>query len=566
MKTAPIMKCSVSLPNLASGAHKSQLRCVNKPMHVAKGRSPNLAVRATVERNTLSDRGLDTDDLTVFTLDSYVTDADLVQGAEPDSDPFTSASFDDGIMVVDNGKGKSIEIDPLAMVYTKQFPGTKSKAMITDFHKIIRTYPWPFVVDVGECEGLYISTVDNQKILDFGGLYGSLLLRYNHPRMTTPEVAAKLATAATTKLANPDFLSLQCYEYYKLLHRIRPKSFSSEKTQVYVVNSGAEAVENCMKYVLKLQQEKLESLGQVLPRARRFIYFDSGYHGRNVYTLSVTDIAHDPNIDDFNEQVVGNLKVPFPYVDHDAPHEENIARMEHTLAMVEGLIEHYGHEVVGCIIEVLQGAGGNRTALPEFFTRLSLLLEEKKRYIIVDEVQTSGGCLGAVWSVDLLDLPYGPHALASAKKCANGVVYLRQALNDEGILDSTWGGSITDMTKFTEEWKIVEEENLIEAVSSKEKVLVRGLRRLQEKHGNDMVRNVRGIGLYQGFTTDEKSQICEIALQTESLFLLGAGPSTIRFRPPLDVTIEEIELMLSKLDVVLCRVQSFKHGLFQFAE
>ncbi|KAK3286742.1 hypothetical protein CYMTET_5720 [Cymbomonas tetramitiformis] len=516
--------------------------------------------------NTLPGTALNSDELTVYTLDSFATHADRTTCTESGSSLFASAPVKDETMVVDNGNGKTIEFDPLAMVYAKQFPGPKSKTVIADFRKLIRTYPWPFVVDVEACKGLYIHTVDGQRILDFAGLYGSLLLRYNHPRMTTPEVAAKLAVAATTKLANPDFLSVQCYDYYKLLHRIRPKSFSSEKTQVYVVNSGAEAVENCMKYALKLQQEKLEALGQLLPRARRFIYFDSGYHGRNVYTLSVTDIAHDPNIDDFNEQVVGNLKVPFPYIDHDAPHEENIARMEQSLAMVEELIEHYGHEVVGCIIETLQGAGGNRTAFPEFFTRLSLLLQEKKRYLIVDEVQTSGGCLGAVWSVDLLDLPYGPHALASAKKCANGVVYLRQALNDDGILDSTWGGSITDMTKFTEEWKIVEEENLIEAVPLKEKVLVNGLRRLQAKHGNEMVRNVRGIGLYQGFTTDEKSQICEIALQTESLFLLGAGPSTIRFRPPLDVTVEEIELMLSKLDVVLSRVQSFKSGLYQFAE
>mmetsp|Transcript_27134 Transcript_27134/g.32941 ORF Transcript_27134/g.32941 Transcript_27134/m.32941 type:complete len:471 (+) Transcript_27134:318-1730(+) len=458
-------------------------------------------------------------------------------------------------MIVDDNDGRKKKVyDPLEKVFPKRYPGPVSQGLLGDFMTCLQTYPWPFVVDLAASSGAWLATVDDQKILDVGGLYGARLLGYNHKKMVTAAVQSKLALAATTKLANPDFLSPQCLEYYQLMKKLQPKAFKNSDSQVYVVNTGAEAVENCMKYILKRHQERFQRLGVPAPRATRFIYFDSGYHGRNVYTMSVTDIQHDPFADDFNAQSTENIMVPFPYVDNDETDEQNIARMDHVLDVIEESLDLYGQEVCGVVAEILQGAGGNRVALPEFWQKLSLLLQAREKYLIVDEVQTAGGACGEVFATDMLHLPYGPHAVAVAKKFSCGVCFLQRPLQDEGILDSTWGGSITDMTKFVEEWKIITQEKLIATVPEKTEQIVDGLKKLQEKYGDDMVSNVRGVGLYQGFTTKYKSQICEVALQTEDMFLLGSGPDAVRLRPTLDITEEEIDLVLAKLDTVMERV------------
>ena len=51
-----------------------------------------------------------------------------------------------------------------------------------------------------------------------------------------------------------------------------------------------------------------------------------------------------------------------------------------------------------------------------------------------------------------------------------------------------------------------------------------------------------------------KGRLVDLALETENLLLLGAGTDSIRFRPPLDVTLEDIDSMLVKLARVLERL------------
>jgi len=171
----------------------------------------------------------------------------------------------------------------------------------------------------------------------------------------------------------------------------------------------------------------------------------------------------------------------------------------------------------------------------------------------IDEVQTAGGQTGAMFAIDQFDLPYPPQAIATAKKFANGVIYMLESVGNLGVLDSTWGGTLADMVRFVQEMKIVREERLIEQVPEKSERLVEGLNALVDKY-NNLIFNVRGLGLYQGFTLRDpadRNQLKAIALQKEHLLLLGAGTQSIRFRPVLDVTIEDIDLMLAKLDRVL---------------
>jgi len=214
-------------------------------------------------------------------------------------------------------------------------------------------------------------------------------------------------------------------------------------------------------------------------------------------------------------------------------------------------------EIVGIIVEPIQGAGGQRVALPSFFRGLSELAHRYDVYLAFDEVQTGLGATGKMWGLDHFDLPYPPQAIAGGKKFGNGVVYMREPLEDIGVLDSTWGGSLADMVRVVREVEIVEEEGLIERAQVNGQRLAAGLHALVEKH--PLATNVRGLGLYQGVSitsAEVKSEVIRVAREEFDLLLLGAGYRSIRTRPNLSVTAEEIDDFLGRLDGVFARVSN----------
>jgi L-lysine 6-transaminase len=430
--------------------------------------------------------------------------------------------------------------------------------MIRQLQQYVVMEPRPLVLDLAASRGMYLATVDGQRVFDWAGYFGSKLLGHNHPGLYEPDHLQRLSLAANNKVANPDFLTPECLEYYRLLHEIAPRCMRNDCLEVYAVNSGAEAVENMMKYLLILHDEKLQARGRT-PTTRRFIYFDRAFHGRTVFALNVTQPMHDPVITrGFNGFVPGNLQVPFPSTDDSQPAQRNLLRTEHSLEIIADCLQRYRDEIVAIIVEPLQGAGGHRMAMPEFFRRLSSLAHQNDVFLAFDEIQTAGGQTGTIFAIDQLDLPHPPQAVAVAKKFANGAVYMLHPMHNRGILDSTWGGSLADMVRFVQEMKIVRREQLIEQVPAKEQRLVAGLKQLAACYPQ-LLFNVRGMGLYQGFTLrtiQHSARLQKIALQEEDMLLLGAGLQSIRFRSPLDVTIEDIDLMLEKLDRCLRRLAS----------
>jgi L-lysine 6-transaminase len=421
--------------------------------------------------------------------------------------------------------------------------------MLQELRSYVIAEPYPFVVDLGRCEGMWLVTSEGQRVLDWAGYYGSKLVGHNHPGLQEPAYLKRLLVAANNKTANPDFLTPECLEYYRLLHSLAPQCMKNPRLEVYVVNSGAEAVENLLKYLINLHDQKCQKAGRPIGR-RRILYFDQAFHGRTVFALNVTDLHHDPIITrDFHGFVPGNLRVVFPEIDMDASRDENLARTRHSLEIVEKLLSKYAGEIVGIVVEPLQGAGGHRVALPGFFQGLSRLGHQYDVPLGFDEVQTAGGQTGTVFACDDFHLPFPPQAVATAKKFGNGVVFMLYPMDDQGVLDSTWGGSLVDMVRFVQEWRIVSEERLVEQVAAKSETLEKGLRHLQTIFP-EFIRNVRGLGLYQGFTLQapiQKGQFIDCALERENLLLLGAGINSVRLRPSLSVTAADIELLLSKL-------------------
>jgi L-lysine 6-transaminase len=422
--------------------------------------------------------------------------------------------------------------------------------MLEELGRYVIATPYPFVLDLEACEGMYLATVDGQRLFDWAGYFGSKLIGHNHSRLYEPEYLRRLARAANNKVANPDFLTPECLDYYRLLYRLSPESMRLPTLEVYAVNSGAEAVENMMKYLVAKFNAKKRAEGKQVT-GKRFLYFDQAFHGRTVFALGVTQTIDPVATKDFHGLTTGgNIKLPFPALDSRDGDAANRQRTDDALRMVEMALMQMHEEVVGIIVEPVQGAGGQRVAEPRFFAGLSELAHKYGVYLAFDEVQTSLGPTGKLFAIDHFALPHAPMAVAVGKKYGAGAVYMKEPLEDIGVLDSTWGGTLADMVRVVQEVKIVEDEGLIEAAGPKGERLAAGLCALAERPGSP-IYNVRGMGLYQGFslpTPEMKGRLVEVAREEYDLLLLGAGSNSIRTRPSLSVTDADIDLFLDLLD------------------
>lgn len=413
--------------------------------------------------------------------------------------------------------------------------------------------PQPFVVDLERSEGMWLATVDGDRLFDWTGYYGSKLIGHNHPGLYEPDYLRRLQLAANNKVANPDFLTRECLEYYRLLYRLAPESMKNPRLEVYALNSGAEAVENMMKYLVSRFNARRAKEGRQ-PTNRRFVYFDRAFHGRTVFALGVTQTLNPVATKDFHGLTSGgNIKLPFPALDTDKTDEQNRKRTENVLAMVEMALAQMADEIVGIVVEPIQGAGGQRMASPEFFRGLSELAHQHGVFLAFDEVQTGLGATGKVFAIDHFDLPHPPMAVATGKKFGAGVVYMYEPLEEVGVLDSTWGGTLADMVRVVQEVAIVEREGLIDRAAENGEHLAAGLRGLRARH-QGIVLNVRGMGLYQGFSLDtdlRKGELIRVARERYGTLLLGAGERSIRLRPSLSVSAEDIDELIDILDQAL---------------
>ncbi|MCC7204187.1 MAG: aminotransferase class III-fold pyridoxal phosphate-dependent enzyme [Phycisphaeraceae bacterium] len=422
----------------------------------------------------------------------------------------------------------------------------------------------PFMVDVGRSRGAYLATVEGQKILDFAGFYGSKFIGHNHPGLYEKAYVKRLVQAANNKAPNPDFLTPECFEFYRTAYGLPPAAMkASRHREVYAVNSGAEAVENMLKYLIAKYNE-IAGRPDRLER-RRLICFRGSFHGRTVFALSITNVASRVTVQDFHPLFQSSLLVDFPSAcfsgaDKGEMRRYNEMTTERSLEQVRRHLRKHEAEIVAAIIEPIQGAGGHNVATDEFFTELSVLGRKHQVFMGFDEVQTGMGGSGKLYYVDHLKLARPPQAVAVAKKMGVGVVHMLDRLKSVGVLDSTWGGPLVDMVRFVQEWKIARREKLIAAAAAKGMLLRKGLLELEERYP-DCLFNVRGRGLMQGFTvlphddSAARDRLVDLLLESKLLLVLGAGRSSVRLRPNLSTTEEDIGRFLNLLGKGLAEFQ-----------
>jgi L-lysine 6-transaminase len=111
-----------------------------------------------------------------------------------------------------------------------------------------------------------------------------------------------------------------------------------------------------------------------------------------------------------------------------------------------------------------------------------------------------------------------------------------------GRINSTWGGNLLDMYRAKRIFEIIEQDNLVQNAAEKGKILQDALRKIQSEHP-DIISNARGMGLFCAFDLKDDQTRDKLVgkLFENGLFILKCGCHTIRFRPPLNVSEEEIE-------------------------
>src|SRR6187551_3358431 len=400
---------------------------------------------------------------------------------------------------------------------------------------------YPLVLDLDRSHGaLAVDALTGDNYLDFASFYGSNPLGYRHPKMLEPDIQARLASAATVKVGNPDFYTQYYAEFVETLART---AAPPELPHYFFVEGGALAVENGMKAAFDWKARKNLAAGRAAAGSQ-ILHFEQAFHGRAGYTLSVTNT--DPTktlyFPKFDWPRVPAPKVSFPLSQHLADVLENERA---SLAAVERAFDQRGHEIAAILIEPIQCEGGDNHFRPEFLAGLRRIADEREALLIFDEVQTGVGLTGAWWAFQKLGVQ--PDVLCFAKKMQVGGILVSTRIDEvdsvfavPSRISSTWGGSLVDMVRATRILEIIEEDRLLENTTLRGGELRRGLEALAERLPE--VSNARGLGALCAIdlpTTELRNRVVKRCF-TEHLIVLACGQRSIRFRPFLNVDSESV--------------------------
>jgi len=407
----------------------------------------------------------------------------------------------------------------------------------------------PLVLDLEHSQGAHaVDALTGHKYLDFASFYGSNPLGYRHPKLLEPEVQARLASAATVKVGNPDFDTAYYAEFVETLART---AAPPELPHYFFVEGGALAVENGMKAAFDWKARKNLAAGRPA-MGSQILHFEQAFHGRAGYTLSVTntDPTKTLHFPKFDWPRIAAPKVSFPLARH-LP--EIIESERASLAAVQSAFDQRGHEIAAILIEPIQCEGGDNHFRPEFLAGLRRIADEREALLIFDEVQTGVGLTGAWWAYQKLGVQ--PDVLCFAKKMQVGGILVSRRIDEidsvfsvPSRISSTWGGSLVDMVRATRILEIIEEDRLLENTTLRGAELRRGLELLAERLPE--VSNARGLGALCAVdlpTTELRNQVLKRCYQ-EQLIILSCGQRSLRFRPFLNVDSDSVAECLLRFE------------------
>jgi len=419
-----------------------------------------------------------------------------------------------------------------------------------DVHKIIGEHMladgFDMVYDIEKSRGSYIYDAKYEKsYLDFFSFFASQPLGHNHPKMTDPQFLDYIKRIAISNPSNSDIYTTEMAAFTQAVASIAKPSYMKYQ---FFVSGGALAVENAMKAAFDWKVRKNFEKGHKMEKGLKIIHFEQAFHGRTGYTLSVTntfDQRKTKYFPKFDWPRIPNPKVIFPL---DENLDEVKKSEEKVLSMIMDLVKNDADEYAAILIEPIQGEGGDNHFRPEFMQALQKICHDYDILYILDEVQSGMGITGKMWASEHYDIQ--PDIISFGKKMQVCGIFAgpridavkNNVFHEASRINSTWGGNLTDMARSRRYLEIIKEDNLVQNAHDMGEYLMNALREL-----NGKISNIRGKGLMIAFdlaSTEQRDSFRE-SLYNKGLIALPCGQKSIRFRPFLDVTQEDIDKAMS---------------------
>ncbi|MBI4261545.1 MAG: 4-aminobutyrate--2-oxoglutarate transaminase [Actinobacteria bacterium] len=361
-----------------------------------------------------------------------------------------------------------------------EIPGPRSAAILARKERVVAD-PFdihaPFVID--RAEGAAFTDVDGNTLLDFSGGLGCHIVGYSHPKV----VEAVQRQAA--RFSHTDFSVIPYEIYVELAERLVAAVGGERKVALF--NSGAEAVENAIKFA------------RAATGRPAVIAFEGGFHGRTLLAMSLTS-RHRPYKTGFGPFAPEVYRVPFAYPyrspDPDRAGEIALGALERAFTTV------VDPRAVAClIVEPIQGEGGFVVPPQGYLSGVAELAREHGIVVIADEIQSGCGRTGRFLASEHFGLD--ADIVLLAKSLASGyplsaVVGRPEIMDAPGpsAIGGTYVGNPVACAAANAVLQVIEEEGLIERAE----VVGKAIRARWEEVAREVpeVGEVRGIGAMVG--------------------------------------------------------------------
>lgn len=381
-----------------------------------------------------------------------------------------------------------------------------------------------FVLDRGE--GVYLFDTDGHRYLDFFGGIAVNAFGHNDPDIT------EAISAQTKKLihASNIYYTTPSVELAELLVE---NSFADK---VFFGNSGAEAIEGAIKFARKW--------GKSFPGKPRdrIITFTNSFHGRTYGSLSAT--AQPKLHNGFEPMLSGFATAEF----------NDLGSTEKALT----------EETCAILVEPVQGEGGVNTADRGFLKGLREICDKNDLLLIFDEVQSGLGRTGWLFAYQYYGIE--PDIMALAKPLGGGIpigaVLMRQKIADAlvpGDHGSTFGANPVACAAGVAVLKKLLRPGFLNEVRLKGEYLKSRLLELNNRY--DAIKEVKGLGLLAGISTQYDPKAVADKLQKRDILVWISGTDVVRLLPPLIIERPQIDGLIEALEEVLEENQTLDHKL-----
>lgn len=375
---------------------------------------------------------------------------------------------------------------------------------------LLHTYNrFPVIFEKGE--GVRLFDTEGKEYLDFFSGIGVNALGYGYKKYTDrlSEQLGKLLHVSNYFYSEP------------LLSAAKRYTEASGMDKVFFTNSGAEAVEGALKLARKYAHEEKND------ECNEIIAFNHSFHGRSIGAVSVTGT-------DSYRSPYGPLLTDVKFADYN------------DIESVRALVSD---KTCAIILETIQGEGGIHVADKEFLSEIRNICDKNNIVMILDEVQCGMGRSGKMFAYQNYNIV--PDVITTAKGIGCGVPVGAFACLEKfaslkpGDHGSTYGGNPFVTSAVDVCFQIFEEDGILENVRETGEYLYQKLEELKEDY--ECITAHRGMAMMQGLEFNcEVKDILSKALE-KRLVLISAGSNIIRFLPPLIISRDDVDEMITIL-------------------